>query len=77
MSKQVALRLPDDLVAYLDQAVVDGVAASRAALVTRALQREIRYQAAVRDAEILQRSGAADDLDTLVTWTSSRVELDD
>ena len=40
MSKQIAVRLPDDLVAFVDSAVADGRGASRAAVVTGALERE-------------------------------------
>ena len=39
-----------------------------AALVGQALEREMRRRAAARDAAILAREGAADDLDELVAW---------
>jgi Arc/MetJ-type ribon-helix-helix transcriptional regulator len=57
MSKQIAVRLPDDLVEFVDQIVDSGVGRSRAAVVTRALERERRRVVAARDAEILARSG--------------------
>ena len=41
-----------------------------AALVGQALEREMRRRAAARDAAILAREGAADDLDELVAWTA-------
>lgn len=57
MSKQIAVRLPDDLVDFLDERVGSGDGRSRAAIVARALERERRRVAAARDAEILSRSG--------------------
>ena len=42
MSTQIAVRLPDDLVAFVDDLVRHGDAASRAAVVTQALERERR-----------------------------------
>jgi Arc/MetJ-type ribon-helix-helix transcriptional regulator len=62
MSKQIAMRLPNDLVDFVDQAVASGNARSRAAVVTRALQREQRRLAAERDAQILARSGPDQEL---------------
>jgi Arc/MetJ-type ribon-helix-helix transcriptional regulator len=53
MSKQIAVRLPDDLVAFVDGVVVSGRERSRAAVVTRALERERRRAIAERDAAIL------------------------
>ena len=77
MSTQIAVRLPDEVVAYLDRAVAAGDAPSRAALVTSALEREMRRRLAERDAELLRRSTGQDDLDALVDWSTRRVELDD
>jgi len=77
MSTQIAIRLPEEMVAFLDKAVADGKAASRAALVGVALEREMRRQVAENDAAILREQGPADDLDALVTWTTSHVELPD
>ncbi|HXN38571.1 MAG TPA: ribbon-helix-helix domain-containing protein [Solirubrobacteraceae bacterium] len=57
MSKQIAVRLPDELVDFVDGVVDSGGGRSRAAVVTRALERERRRLAAVRDAEILARAG--------------------
>ena len=57
MSKQIAVRLPDDLVAFLDAAVDSGEARSRAAVVTRALERDRRRTIAERDAAILAQAG--------------------
>jgi Arc/MetJ-type ribon-helix-helix transcriptional regulator len=57
MSKQIAVRLPDDLVEFVDEVVDSGAGRSRAVVVTRALERERRRVVAARDAEILARSG--------------------
>ena len=74
---QVAVRLPDEMVAFLDRAVASGKAPSRAALVAAALEREMRRQAAERDAQMLLETGAADDLDDLVQWTGAHLEVED
>ena len=42
MSKQIAVRLPDELVAFIDDVVESGSERSRAAVVARALERERR-----------------------------------
>jgi Arc/MetJ-type ribon-helix-helix transcriptional regulator len=57
MSKQIAVRLSDELVAFVDEVVGAGIEPSRAAVVTRALERERRRAIAARDAEILARTG--------------------
>lgn len=77
MSTQIAVRLPEDMVAFLDKAVADGKATSRAALVSAAVEREMRRQAAETDAALLRKDGAADDLDCLVNWTTSHIDIDD
>ncbi|MGI8681170.1 MAG: ribbon-helix-helix domain-containing protein [Mycobacteriales bacterium] len=71
MSKQIAVRLPDDLVAFLDRLVREGQANSRAAVVARALNRERRREAATRDAAILARTSTGDpDLDSLAEYVA-------
>lgn len=77
MTTQIAVRLPDGMVAFLDRAVATGKAASRAALVATSVEREMRRQAAEQDAQILRDQGAADDLDDLVKWTVGHVEVED
>ncbi|KJF19330.1 YlcI/YnfO family protein [Rhodococcus sp. AD45] len=67
MSTQIAVRLPDEMVAFLDGEVSSHRASSRAALVLRALERERRRQIAARDAEILTQDSGEDDLDALAT----------
>ena len=77
MTTQIAVRLPDEMVAFLDRAVAAGKASSRAALVAAAVEREMRRQAAVQDAQVLRQQGAADDLDELVQWSSTRIDVED
>jgi metal-responsive CopG/Arc/MetJ family transcriptional regulator len=69
MSTQIAVRLPDELVAYVDALVTNG-AGSRANVITRALkiyQHELRAE---MDARILEESGDYDDFDDLVAHAS-------
>ena len=77
MSSQIAVRLPDEVVAFLDSAVATGKASSRAALVAAAVEREMRRQAAEQDARILREHGPADDLDDLLQWSSTHLEVGD
>lgn len=66
MSTQIAVRLPDELVAYVDRLVTAG-AGSRAAVVVRALnlyQQQLRGE---QDARILEESGDYDDFDNLAS----------
>ena len=77
MTTQIAVRLPDEMVAFLDRSVATGKAASRAALVAAAVEREMRRQAAEQDAQVLREHGAADDLDDLVQWSSTHSEVED
>ena len=62
MSKQIAVRLPDELVDFVDEIVDSGAGRSRAAVVTRALERERRRVVGARDAQILARTGADPEL---------------
>jgi antitoxin MazE3 len=77
MSTQIAVRLPDEMVAFLDGAVAAGKASSRAALVAVAVEREMRRQAAEQDAQVLREHGPADDLDDLVQWSRIHLEVED
>lgn len=65
MSKQIAVRLPEDIVEFVDGLVSAGEASSRAAVVSRALERERRRVVAARDAAILARAGDDPDMDAL------------
>jgi len=73
MSTQIAVRLPDAMVAFLDRTVATGKARSRAALVAAAVEREMRRLAADHDAQVLREHGPADDLDDLVQWSSTHL----
>lgn len=75
MGKQIAVRLSDDLVAFVDGVVESGDERSRAAVVTRALERERRRLAAARDVEILAGAGSDPELDGLAGYTK-RVPLE-
>jgi metal-responsive CopG/Arc/MetJ family transcriptional regulator len=73
MSTQIAVRLPDDMVAYVDDLVHKRGAGSRAAVVVQALKLYRMRLTAERDARILEQTGDYDDLEGL----SSAVALDD
>ena len=77
VSIQIAVRLPDQMVAFLDSSVASGKAPSRAALVASALEREMRRLAAEQDAQILRTHGPADELDVLVEWTGTHAVVQD
>ncbi|MBA2349569.1 MAG: antitoxin [Solirubrobacterales bacterium] len=62
MSKQIAVRLPEELVEFVDATVSAGGARSRAAVVTRALERERRRAVAARDVELLAAAGEDEEL---------------
>jgi Arc/MetJ-type ribon-helix-helix transcriptional regulator len=69
MTTQITVRLPDELVAYVDSLVSQG-AGSRAAVVARALnlyQQQLRGE---QDARILEELGDYDDFDELVSHRS-------
>ncbi|HVY08568.1 MAG TPA: hypothetical protein VHB18_00280 [Mycobacteriales bacterium] len=65
MSIQIAVRLPDELVAYVDQAVAAGRVKSRAELVARLIERDARRQRAEEDLQRLIRRGAVNDPEAL------------
>lgn len=62
MSIQIAVRLPDDLVAALDTIVAESDESGRASVIERALRREIRRYQAEQDALILREKGDYDEL---------------
>ena len=70
MTKQTAVRLPEDLVSFLDGMVATGAATSRADVVTRALLRERRRASAEQDVHILIEQGEDADLAAMVARTS-------
>lgn len=73
MSTQIAVRLPDELVAYVDQAVAQGRVRSRADLVARLIERDVRRQHAEDDLRRLQEAGAlhADEMLAMARATST------
>jgi Arc/MetJ-type ribon-helix-helix transcriptional regulator len=71
MSKQIAVRLSDELVEFVDKVVASGAAPSRASVVTRALERERRRAGAERDAEILARTGPDPELAGLMEYAAT------
>jgi antitoxin MazE3 len=79
MSTQIAVRLPEELVEFIDRLVSDGRAPSRAAVVSQALQRERRRELAARDVAILAAAAGDDDLDDLDALAEhvARTPLDD
>lgn len=81
VSKQIAVRLPDEIASFVDSEVVAGRAPSRAAVVARALERERRRRLALTDVEVLKRVGGpdylggSDDLDGLAEH-AARLPID-
>lgn len=70
MSTQIAVRLPDDMVRFVDHLIETGRGSSRAAVITRALDRERRHEMAVQDATIYAESGEDTDMTDLVRYLS-------
>ena len=68
MSTQIAVRLPDETVAFLDRMVAEKKASSRAEIITHALERERRRETAAKDAAILAESGEDPDLAGLIRY---------
>ena len=71
MSTQIAVRLPEETVAFIDELVANGSAASRAEVVSRALRREQRRFVASRDAAIIALHPNDDDFDQLAEFAAS------
>lgn len=65
MSTQIAVRLPDELVAYVDRAVAAGRVRSRAELVARLIERDARRQHAEDDLTVLAEKGLLRDPEAL------------
>lgn len=72
MSTQIAIRLPDEIVEFVDAQVAAGTAKSRADFIWRAVRREQRRLAAERDAAIYAREGEDPDLVAFVEHTAHR-----
>jgi Arc/MetJ-type ribon-helix-helix transcriptional regulator len=77
MNKQIAVRLPEELVEFVDEMVDSGAERSRAAVVAKALARERRRAVAARDAAILARRGQDPELVALARHAAGlRSDLD-
>ncbi len=80
MSIQIALRLPESVVEYIDAQVLAGRAKSRADVVARFVERDRRRERAAHDLEVLLADRAAhgaDDLDLVASAVaSSPLDLD-
>ena len=75
MSTQIAVRLPDELVAELDSLVQSGEEPSRASIVETALVRELRRRVWVREVAILTAHGSSyEDLEGLDAYLSRSLE---
>jgi Arc/MetJ-type ribon-helix-helix transcriptional regulator len=72
MSTQIAVRLPDEAVAFVDSQVSSGVAKSRADFIWHAIKREQRRLVAEQDAAIYAREQADLDMAAFVAHTSRR-----
>ena len=72
MSKQIAVRLSDELVEFVDTVVGSGRERSRAAVVSRALERERRRVIAERDAAILSGTPPDPELAGLAEYALGR-----
>ena len=72
ITRQIAVRLPDDLVDFVDEIASAGVGRSRASVVAQALERERRRVIATRDAEILARTGPDPELEGLAEHAAGR-----
>jgi len=65
MTRQIAVRLPEEIVDFVDGLVSEGKANSRASVVNRALERERRREMAAKDVAILIEVGDYPDMDRL------------
>lgn len=77
MSTQIAVRLPEELVQYIDDLVERRIVKSRADFVAKAIAREQRHRGALADVEVLKRLGNDPDLDALAEYQAAHpIELD-
>ncbi|HEY9335800.1 YlcI/YnfO family protein [Kribbella sp. NPDC050459] len=76
MSKQITVRLPDELVDFMDELVATDKATSRASVVARAMERERRRELAARDLAILNEYGDYPDLEGLAPAAAGTVLSD-
>jgi Arc/MetJ-type ribon-helix-helix transcriptional regulator len=76
MTIQIAVRLQEEMVDFIDDLVRRGDAPSRAAVVSQALAHERRLRMAQRDADILSREDGGSEMDALAAFAAS-TSLDD
>lgn len=76
MSTQIAVRLPDELVADLDALVAAGQAPSRTSVVEQALRRELRRHLYEQEV-LLLHAAIPDDFDDLADWNRRQFTLPD
>ncbi|MDT0202935.1 ribbon-helix-helix domain-containing protein [Nocardioides sp. AE5] len=75
MSTQIAVRLPDDLVEWIDDLVRSG-AGSRAAVTAKALRRYRRQLEAEHDAAVYRDQGGYPDLEEWAGQSRTFPEID-
>ena len=74
MTVQMTIRVDDDLASFVDEAVRAGEG-SRAEVINRALQREVRRRTAERDAQIYASTVDPDlDSDAYAEWASRNAQ---
>jgi Arc/MetJ-type ribon-helix-helix transcriptional regulator len=77
MTVQITVRLPDELVEFVDALVAEGAVKSRAEAINWALMRDRRRRRALADIEILRRHGEDPELQALTDFASANpVELE-
>jgi Arc/MetJ-type ribon-helix-helix transcriptional regulator len=75
MNTQIAVRLPQELVAFVDDEVLHGRASSRADMVARLIRGERRRVERAREIEILRKTSTEpdpDDLTSLHRWAAEQ-----
>jgi Arc/MetJ-type ribon-helix-helix transcriptional regulator len=70
VTTQIAVRLPDRLVEFLDDMVERGEAQSRAEIVKKALMKYERQVLAERDAEVYRTTPDDPDMMALAEWSA-------
>ena len=70
MSTQIAVRLPDDLMEFVDEQVADGKAASRADAVKAALKLARRRRANEHDAYIYATTPPDPEIEAFNEWAN-------
>ncbi len=76
MSIQIALRLPDDVVKYIDAEVAAGRAKSRSDVVARFVERDRRRIRAAEDVERLLADRTSDFDDLALAAVATKLDID-